>query len=61
LILSVDEKPSIQALERATGYVQTDDGRSVRGFKSTYKRHGTLNLFAALEVPQARFMARRRR
>lgn len=50
LVLSVDEKPSIQALERATGYVQTDNGKIVRGFKSTYKRHGTLNLFAALEV-----------
>jgi transposase len=46
----VDEKPSIQALERATGYVQTTDGKIVRGFKSTYKRHGTLNLFAALNV-----------
>ena len=31
-------------------YVQTDNGKIVRGFKSTYKRHGTLNLFAALEV-----------
>lgn len=50
LVLSVDEKPSIQALERATGYVETDTGKIVRGFKSTYKRHGTLNLFAALEV-----------
>jgi transposase len=50
LVLSVDEKPSIQALERATGYVQTDNGKIVRGFKSTYKRHGTLNLFAALEI-----------
>lgn len=50
LVLSVDEKPSIQALERARGYVQTDNGKIVRGFKSTYKRHGTLNLFAALEV-----------
>ena len=50
LVLSVDEKPSIQALERATGYVETDNGQIVRGFKSTYKRHGTLNLFAALEV-----------
>ena len=49
-MLSVDEKPSIQALERATGYVETDSGKIVRGFKSTYKRHGTLNLFAALEV-----------
>lgn len=50
LVISVDEKPSIQALERARGYVQTDSGKIVRGFKSTYKRHGTLNLFAALEV-----------
>lgn len=50
LVISVDEKPSIQALERASGYVQTDSGKIVRGFKSTYKRHGTLNLFAALEV-----------
>ncbi len=50
LVLSVDEKPSIQALERATGYLETDNGQMVRGFKSTYKRHGTLNLLAALEV-----------
>jgi transposase len=50
LVLSVDEKPSIQALERSTGYVETDNGKIVRGFKSSYKRHGTLNLFAALEV-----------
>lgn len=50
LVLAVDEKPSIQALERATGYVQTSDGKIVRGFRSTYKRHGTLNLFAALTV-----------
>ena len=50
LVVSVDEKPSIQALERKTGYVETDNGKIVRGFKSTYKRHGTLNLFAALEV-----------
>jgi transposase len=50
VVISVDEKPSIQALERATGYVETDNGKIVRGFKSTYKRHGTLNLFAALQV-----------
>jgi transposase len=50
LVISVDEKPSIQALERKTGYVETDSGMVVRGLKSTYKRHGTLNLFAALEV-----------
>ena len=50
LVISVDEKPSIQALERKTGYVETDSGQIVRAYKSTYKRHGTLNLFAALEV-----------
>jgi transposase len=50
LVMSVDEKPSIQAIERASGYVETDSGKVVRGLKSTYKRHGTLNLFAALEV-----------
>jgi len=50
LVISVDEKPSIQALERATGYVETFSGKIVQGFKSTYKRHGTLNLFAALEI-----------
>jgi transposase len=50
LVISVDEKPGIQALERSTGYVETDSGAIVRGFRSTYKRHGTLNLFAALQV-----------
>jgi transposase len=50
LVLSVDEKPSIQALSRRTGYVQTSSGKIVRGLKSTYRRNGTLNLFAALNV-----------
>lgn len=50
LVICVDEKPSIQALERKTGYVQTSSGKIVRGLKSTYKRHGTINLFAALNV-----------
>lgn len=50
LVLSVDEKPSIQALSRASGYVQTSSGKIVRGLKSTYRRNGTLNLFAALNV-----------
>lgn len=50
LVISVDEKPSIQALERPTGYVCTSSKKIVHGLKSTYKRHGTLNLFAALNV-----------
>ncbi len=50
LVLSVDEKPSMQAIERQQGYVLAQNKKIVRGYKSTYKRHGTLNLFAALEV-----------
>ena len=50
IVLSVDETPSIQALQRKTGYVQTSSGKVVRGIKSMVKRHGTINLFAALNV-----------
>jgi len=50
IVLSVDEKPSIQALERKIGYVKTSSGKVVKGLQSTYKRNGTLNLFAALNV-----------
>jgi transposase len=50
IVICVDEKPSIQALERKTGYIQTSDGKTQRAYKSTYKRNGTLNLFAALNV-----------
>lgn len=50
LVLSIDEKPSIQAIERTCGYVHTSSGKIVRAMKSTYKRHGTLNLFAALQI-----------
>ena len=50
LVICVDEKPSIQAIERARGYVETSSGKIVQGMKSTYKRNGVLNLFAALNV-----------
>lgn len=50
VVVCVDEKPSIQALSRTTGYVQCRNGRTVRAIKSTYRRNGTQNLFAALEV-----------
>ena len=58
LVLSLDEKPNIQALERRTGYAVSSDRRLVQGFESTYTRHGTLNLFAALEVATGRIHAR---
>jgi len=47
IVLCVDEKPSIQALERKTGYIKTESGKVIRAYQSTYNRHGTLNLFAA--------------
>lgn len=50
IVICVDEKPTIQALERKVGYVTTRDKKVIRGLNSTYKRHGTINLFAALEV-----------
>jgi len=50
VVLSVDEKPAIQVLERAQGWLRLTNGRSLRGFNHEYKRHGTTTLFAALEV-----------
>lgn len=65
LVLSVDEKPSIQALERAQGWLRLPNGKALTGFSHQYKRHGTTTLFAALNVATGMVMAghynRRRR
>lgn len=50
LVVSVDEKPSIQALERAQGWIRLPDGKALNGFSHCYTRHGTTTLFAALDV-----------
>src|ERR1700761_4188800 len=50
VVLSVDEKPSIQALERAQGYLKLPNGRAMIGQSHDYKRNGTTTLFAALNV-----------
>jgi len=50
VVISIDEKPAIQALERAQGWLRLADGQALRGFNHEYKRHGTTTLFAALEV-----------
>ena len=50
VVLAVDEKPSIQALERAQGYLKLPNGRAITGQSHDYKRHGTTTLFAALKV-----------
>jgi len=50
LVICVDEKPQVQATERAQGYLRFSDGQTFRGFSDRYKRHGTTTLFGALEV-----------
>src|SRR6516164_8346227 len=50
VVLCVDEKPSIQALERAQGYLKLPNGRALTGQSHDYKRNGTTMLFAAFEV-----------
>lgn len=65
VVLAVDEKPHIQALERAQGYLKLPNGRALMGQTHEYKRHGTTTLFAALEVATGKVIAghyaRRRR
>jgi len=65
IVLCVDEKPSIQALERAQGYLKLPNGRALTGHSHDYKRHGTTTLFAAFEVATGKVRAahkkRRRR
>ncbi|MBA7476645.1 IS630 family transposase ISRj1 [subsurface metagenome] len=50
VVLCVDEKPGIQALERAQGWLRLPNGKALTGFSHDYKRHGTTTLFAALET-----------
>lgn len=65
VVLCVDEKPSIQALERAQGYLKLPNGRALTGQSHDYTRHGTTTLFAALDVATGKITAahakRRRR
>jgi transposase len=65
LVICMDEKPHIQALERQQGYLRLPNGQAMAGFSHEYKRHGTTTLFAALEVATGQVTAghyqRRRR
>ena len=65
IVICVDEKPSIQALERAQGYLKLPNGRTLTGHSHDYKRNGTTTLFAAFEVATGKVIAahkkRRRR
>jgi transposase len=65
VVICVDEKPHIQALERAQGWLRLPSGKALTGFSHGYKRHGTTTLFAALDVATGQVKAghykRRRR
>jgi transposase len=66
VVLCVDEKPHIQALERAQGWLRLPNGRALTGQTHEYRRHGTTTLFAALntatgQVKAGHYKRRRRR
>jgi len=54
IVLAVDEKPHIQALKRAPGYLKLPDERALSGRSHDYKRNGTSTLFASLNVATGR-------
>lgn len=58
IVISVDEKPSIQALERKQGYLKLPGGRALTGQSHDYKRHGTTTLFAAFNVATGKVIGR---
>lgn len=50
IVVCMDEKPAIQALERAQGWLRLPNGKALTGANHEYRRHGTSTLFAALNV-----------
>lgn len=65
MVICMDEKPAIQALERAQGWLKLPNGKALTGANHEYRRHGTSTLFAALNVATGQVKAghydRRRR
>lgn len=57
IVLSFDEKPQIQALQRAQPVLPMDFGQPERQTHN-YLRHGTLDLFAALDVASGKVIAK---
>jgi transposase len=57
VVFSVDEKSQIQALQRAQPILPMDIGQPERR-TNNYLRHGTLDLFAALNVATGKVIAR---
>ena len=57
VVFSFDEKPQIQALERAQPILPMDFGQPERQTHN-YLRHGTIDLFAALDVASGKVIGR---
>ena len=57
VVLSVDEKPQIQALDRTQPGLPMKKGRAGT-MTHDYKRHGTTTLFAALDVLEGKVLGR---
>lgn len=57
VVLALDEKPQVQALERAQPVLPMDLGMPERQTHN-YVRHGTLDLFAALDVASGEVIAK---
>jgi hypothetical protein len=55
VVLAVDEKPSIQVLERAQGYLKMPNGQAMAGVAWL---HGTTALFATLNVANGEVVGR---
>ena len=60
IVLSVDEKSQIQALDRTQPGLPMKKGRAGT-MTHDYKRHGTTTLFAALDVLEGKRRSPRRR
>jgi hypothetical protein len=50
VVMCVDEKPRIQALQRAQACLRLPRGEAENGFRHCCQRPGTTTLFAALEA-----------
>ena len=66
MVVCMDEKPAIQVLERAQGWLKLPNGKALTGANHEYRRHGTTTLFTALnvatgQVKAGHYMRRRRR
>jgi len=66
MVICMDEKPAIQVLERAQGWLKLPNGKALTGANHEYRRHGTTTLFTALnvatgQVKAGHYMRRRRR